>query len=32
MACVGDRTSLGDVVVGEMMRLIAWSVREFFGC
>ena len=33
MACDGDaRTSVGGVVVGEMMRLVAWCVHGCFGC
>ena len=33
MACGGDvRTSVGGVVVGEMMRLVAWCVHGCFGC
>ena len=32
MACGGDvRTSVGGVVVGEMMRLVAWCVHGCFG-
>ena len=33
MAYGGDvRTSVGGVVVGEMMRLVAWCVHGCFGC
>ena len=33
MACGGDvRTSVGGVVVGEMMRLVLWNVDGWIGC
>ena len=31
MAC-DVRTSIGDVVIGEMMRLVAWCIHGCFGC
>ena len=33
MACGGDvQTSVGGVVVGEMMQLVAWCVHGCYGC
>ena len=33
IACDGYvRTSVGGVVVGEMMQLVAWCVHGYFGC
>ena len=33
MACGGDvRTSVGGVVVGGMMQLVAWCVHGCFDC
>ena len=33
MACGGDvQTSIGGVVVGEIMQLVAWCVHGCYGC
>ena len=33
MACGGDvRTSVGGIVVGEMMQLVSWCIHGCYGC